>query len=95
MKVLGIICLCILAVMFGPALIGAILGGAFSLIVSLGVLLLVGGLVYIAAFLVLGSVFLACLVAAAVVLLMTAGAWLPILVVALVGVWLYRRTQTA
>ncbi|RTE85659.1 MULTISPECIES: hypothetical protein [Gammaproteobacteria] len=95
MKVLGIIFLCILAVMFGPALIGAILGGAFSLIVSLGVLLLVGGLIYFVAFLVLGSVFLACLVAGAAVLLMTMGAWLPVLIVGLIAVWFYKRTQAA
>ncbi|CUS48225.1 hypothetical protein Ga0003345_1170 [Idiomarinaceae bacterium HL-53] len=94
MKVLGIILLCVLAVVYGPALIAAVLGGAFSLIVTLGVMLLVGGLVYFVAFLVAGSVFIASMVAVGALLVLTVGAWLPLLLVILLGIWLYKCTQT-
>ena len=90
MKVLGIIFLVILGIYFAPAIIGAAVG----IIVSFGVLVFLGGLAGFITFLVAGSLMMAFAVGTVVVLMLTVGSWLPILLVVLFGIWLFKRTQT-
>lgn len=90
MKTLGIVILVILGIYFAPAILAAAIG----VIVSFGVLVFLGGLAGFVTFLVAGSLLMAFTVAAVVVLMLTVGSWLPLLLVVLFGVWLFKRTQT-
>ncbi|MCC5854454.1 MAG: hypothetical protein JJU10_02085 [Idiomarina sp.] len=90
MKTLGIIFLILLTLFFAPAIIG----GLISLLASVGVLLLVGGVAFFVTFLIMGSVFFASVVGVGVVLIATASLWLPVLLVCLVAYWLINRTQS-
>lgn len=89
MRTLCIIFLVIAGIYFAPTIIG----GLFGLVLSIGVLLLVAGIAYAITFLLLGSVFMAGLVALCVIAFATVGAWLPILLAGVLIVWLIKRTN--
>ncbi|MCO4322592.1 hypothetical protein [Aliidiomarina quisquiliarum] len=91
MRALCIVFLVLAGIYFAPAIIA----GLFGVVVSVGVLLLIAAIVYGIAFVVLGSVFMAGLVALGVIAFATLGAWLPIVLACLLIIWLVKRTITA
>lgn len=91
MRALCVAFLVLVAIYFAPAIIA----GLFGVVFSAGVLLLIAAIAYGIAFVVLGSVFMAGLVALSIIAVATLGTWLPIVFAFLLVVWLIKRTNTA